>query len=57
MIIKFINSMKNKVKNQDGQAVIEYVLILILISILAVTALTEIGNQLILKFNEVTAGF
>ncbi len=57
-MIKFLaNFIQKEIWNEDGQAMTEYVLILMLISIIAVTALTGIGNQVVLKLNEVTAGF
>jgi len=42
--------------NEKGQALTEYVFILILIAIVVVAALTGIGNYLITKFNDVSAG-
>jgi pilus assembly protein Flp/PilA len=44
-----------ELKREEGQAMVEYGLILSLVSIAAIVALTSIGSSLLAVFNEVVA--
>jgi Flp pilus assembly pilin Flp len=41
------------IKREEGQALVEYTLILALVSIVAITVLTGIGNNIVTKLTEV----
>jgi Flp pilus assembly pilin Flp len=41
----------------DGQALVEYALILLLVALVAIPLLTSIGVDLAAKFNDVSAAF
>ncbi len=47
---KFMNWM---LKEESGQGMVEYGLIIVLVALVAMAGLTGIGNQLLLKFQEV----
>jgi Flp pilus assembly pilin Flp len=42
-----------QIQKDEGQALVEYTLILALVSIVAITALTGLGSAIIAKLNEV----
>jgi pilus assembly protein Flp/PilA len=42
-----------QIKKEEGQALVEYTLILALVSIVAVTVLTNMGNAIVTKLGEV----
>jgi pilus assembly protein Flp/PilA len=42
-----------QIKKEEGQALVEYTLILALVSIVAITVLTNIGNDIVTKLGEV----
>jgi len=50
-----LNTIKRLVLEEEGQGMVEYGLILALISVVAIFVLTSIGNQLVAKFQEVLA--
>jgi Flp pilus assembly pilin Flp len=43
-----------QIQKDEGQALVEYTLILALVSIVAITALTGLGNGIIAKLKEIT---
>jgi Flp pilus assembly pilin Flp len=45
-----------KIKSDEGQALVEYALIITLVSIVALAALTELGADLAAKLTEVREG-
>jgi pilus assembly protein Flp/PilA len=44
-----------QIKKEEGQALVEYTLILALVSIVAIGVLTNIGNDIVTKLKEVEA--
>ena len=42
-----------QIKREEGQALVEYTLILALVSIVAIAVLTNIGNAIVTKLGEV----
>jgi Flp pilus assembly pilin Flp len=42
-----------QIKKEEGQALVEYTLILALVSIVAIAVLTNIGNSIVAKLGEV----
>lgn len=49
-----LNLAKRLWREEEGQGMVEYGLILALVSIVAIFALTGIGNSLVEKFTEIT---
>ncbi len=49
----YIKKMFAKMQNQKGAAKIEYVLLVALISVVAITALTSVGEQVAAQFGTV----
>lgn len=45
--------MKRLWKEEEGQGMVEYGLIIALVSVVAIVTLTSIGNKLLAKFQEV----
>lgn len=43
-------------KDQKGQGLVEYALILVLVSIVAIVALGGVGDQVVAVFNNITNG-
>lgn len=54
MINNLKANLKNGLKNERGQGMVEYVLIIGLIAIMVITALSPLGGQIATKFNELT---
>lgn len=48
-----VNALKRLVKEEKGQGMTEYGLILGLIAIVVITVMTTMGKQLKVKFNEI----
>lgn len=49
----YLRSLVVLAKREEGQALVEYALILALISVVAISALTAIGVNVLAKLNEV----
>lgn len=45
--------LKNFFRNEDGQGMVEYALIIALIAIVVIVALTTLGNGISEKFNQI----
>lgn len=52
-ILSITNYLKSLIRDERGQGMVEYGLILALIAIVVIGAVTGIGNQLLAKFNEI----
>jgi pilus assembly protein Flp/PilA len=55
--MKMIQNISNKLKNQKGQGMVEYALIVALIAIVAIAALTPLGNAIRSAFNGIQTSF
>nr|MBK5234348.1 Flp family type IVb pilin [Clostridium sp.] len=53
--MNLINYVSSKVKNEEGQGMVEYALLAGLISIVAIVALTSVGTEVLAKFNAIVA--
>ena len=55
----FVQSLmaRSMVKREEGQALVEYSLILALVSVVAITLLTSVGDSIITELGKVTAAF
>jgi pilus assembly protein Flp/PilA len=59
MLTKFFVKMQNKMQDEEGQGLVEYALILVLVSIVVIIALTAIGtgvNQVFLDIGSALTG-
>ena len=45
MLTKFFVQMQNKMQDEEGQGLVEYALIIVLVSIVVVIALTAVGTN------------
>ncbi len=54
MLMNFMNYVLSKVRNEEGQGMVEYALLVGLIAIAAILAVTGLGNGLIAKFTAIT---
>lgn len=53
-LVSFFNThIKSHIKNEKGQGMVEYGLILALIAVVAITVFTNLGTNLVTKLNEV----
>jgi len=52
-MLSITNYVKSLIRDERGQGMVEYGLILALIAIVVIGAVTGIGNQLLVKFNEI----
>lgn len=53
MYYNMMSNLKDNLKNEKGQGMVEYVLIIALIAIIVMAALSPLGEQIKIKFNEV----
>ena len=53
--MKLVNSIKMFVRDEEGQDLIEYALLVALISLVCVVALTDAGDQVNLIFEQIAA--
>jgi pilus assembly protein Flp/PilA len=51
-----IETLKDKLRSEDGQGMVEYALILVLIAIVVIVILILIGNQISNVFSNISAG-
>ena len=55
-LIALVNSFVVTSKQEEGQGLAEYALILVLIAIVVIAALTTLGTQIDTVFGDITAG-
>ena len=55
--MKVLRAAKKLWKDESGQGMVEYGLILALVAIVAITVLNSLGNEIIAKFQAVVDGF
>ncbi|MFN8439136.1 MAG: Flp family type IVb pilin [Caldilineaceae bacterium] len=55
-LIAMVNGFVAFSKNEEGQGLAEYALILVLIAIVVIAALTTLGTQIDTVFGDITAG-
>jgi pilus assembly protein Flp/PilA len=53
MTMQLVNSMKSLVRNEEGQDLLEYALLVALIALVAVGAVTAAGTQVSAIFNQI----
>jgi Flp pilus assembly pilin Flp len=53
----FVRSFRGLIQKEEGQTLSEYALILLLIAVVAVVAITLLGNQLAAAFNRIANAF
>lgn len=53
MLMYFIKHVSSKVKNEEGQGMVEYALLVGLIAIVVIVALKLLGPAIALKFTEI----
>jgi len=51
MLTKFFVQMQNKMQEEEGQGLVEYALIIVLVSIAVIIALTALGTSVSSVFN------
>lgn len=55
-LINYYIRVQNVLRSPKGQGMVEYGLILALVSVVVIATLTSIGNQLLVKFGNVLTG-
>ncbi|HEY8891447.1 MAG TPA: Flp family type IVb pilin [Clostridium sp.] len=55
MLMNLMNYVSSKVKNEEGQGMVEYALIIGLIAVIVVVALGPLGTAIAKKFTDITA--
>jgi len=55
MLMNFMNYVSSKVKEEKGQGMVEYALLVGLIAVVVIVSLTAIGPAIVVKFNAITA--
>ncbi len=55
-LIAMVNGFVAASKNEEGQGLAEYALILVLIAIVVIAALTTLGTQINTVFGDITSG-
>jgi pilus assembly protein Flp/PilA len=56
MLTKFFEKMQNKMQDEAGQGLVEYALIIVLVSIVCIIALGALGTRVNSVFVAITAG-
>lgn len=51
--MKLINKFRSLIRKEEGQTLSEYALILILVAVVAIVAITLLGNQISGVFNQI----
>lgn len=51
-----LNLLRRLWKDEEGQGMVEYGLIIVLVSIVVIVALTAVGDELIDAFNDIVTG-
>ena len=54
MLKKFFVQMQNKMQDEEGQGLVEYALIIVLVSIVVIGALSLLGTQVGAVFTSIT---
>jgi len=54
MLTKFFVKMQNKMQEEEGQGLVEYALIIVLVSIACILALGLLGTQVSTVFSQIT---
>jgi pilus assembly protein Flp/PilA len=57
MLTKFFVQMQNKMQDEEGQGLVEYALIIALVSVLLVVALTSLKDGIAGVFSDIVAEF
>ena len=57
VVVRMQNALGGLRDREEGQAMVEYALILALVSIAAIVALTTLGGQVKLAFNDIVNAF
>jgi len=55
MLMNFMNYVSSKVREEEGQGMVEYALLVGLIAVVVLVSLTAIGPAIVAKFNAITA--
>ena len=55
MLTKFFVQMQNKMQNEEGQGLVEYALIIVLVSIASILLLTALGTDVSDVFSDISA--
>jgi Flp pilus assembly pilin Flp len=55
MYFNMMSNLKNNLKDEKGQGMVEYILIIALIGIALIVAFTGVKDQIVIKFDEVKA--
>jgi pilus assembly protein Flp/PilA len=53
MLTKFFVKMQNKMQEEEGQGLVEYALIIVLVSIAVIVALTALGTSVSTVFSRI----
>ena len=54
MLMNFMNYVSSKVKNEEGQGMVEYALLVGLIAVVVIAAVTLLGTDIGAKFKSIT---
>jgi pilus assembly protein Flp/PilA len=56
MLMNFVNSVSLKLKEEKGQGMVEYALLVGLIAVVVIGAIVLIGDEILVKFNAIVSG-
>ena len=56
MLMNFINSVSLKLKEEKGQGMVEYALLVGLIAVVVIGVLVFLGDEIVLKFDSIVKG-